>query len=336
MNEDKAAPPAHVRRATWYTLSGLVFIITGLTSYLQISIPSVGAILLVIAGVAVILLGLLKYHPTPDALAIFLISLLVFAIVSSGSFAFSSTAKTYSYTRTNYPSASKLALSVSESVGSLDVSFIDDPSLIVNLTYSRSGFPFFGSIEAPLVSPTIVNRLLTVTGSAGFSSLTVLIGSIQVTSLNVSTSTGSLSLRVPDTAKVTSLDAETSTGSISILLATRTLTTLHASASTGSVSIDAQYRTLPANATIVASASTGSVDLTLNTATAIGVDLTATSNTGSVSHATLSGYASPLSETRNMLHVRTVSYSSAIDFLQATLSSSLGSIDVAASSGTVA
>ncbi len=343
MNSDTSIRTTYARRAAWYVVSGILFILTGILTYLQVSIYSLGSLLLIGAGIVVILLGFFRYHPTSDALVVFIISLLVFSLFSSGSFTFTAQSRTFSFTRAQprYQMISKLALSVSESVGSIDVAFVDDANLIVNLTYGRrsgSAFfpPFFGSFEAPSVTNVTSGTSLMVSGSAGISSLTVLIGNVDVSSLNAKPQTGSLSIRIPDNAKVTSLDVETSTGSISITFATRTLTSLRAVASTGSVNIDAQYRDLPRNATLFASASTGSVDLILNTNSNIGVDLSATASTtfGSINMATLSGYASPTLQNKNALHVRTLNYSSATRYLQATLSASIGSVDITAASGT--
>ncbi len=331
-NENRVTPPPHTRRAVWYTISGLLFILTGIFAFFQVSIGAAGSLLLVFAGVLVILLRALRYHPTPDALAIFIISLLVFGLFSSGAFTFNMQSRTYNFTRTQYPSVSKLGLSLSESFGSIDVSFVNDPNTLVNLTYA-TGPLFFGSFDLPLVTHSSAGGNIMVSGTGGVSSLTVVIGSVEVTSLNASANTASISIRVLDTSKLTSLDARTSTGSISIELVTRTLTLLRAGTSTGSINIDAQYRSLPRNATLSATANTGSVNLILNTNLLIGVDLSAKTNLGSVSEGSLSGYASPIIETNNQLRVQTPNYNSALHSLQASLTTSTGSVDVTAASG---
>ncbi len=335
LSEVRITPPQHARRAVWYAISGFLFILTGLFAFFQVSIAPAGSLLLILAGVLVILLGTLRYHPTPDALAIFIISLLVFGLFSSGAFTYTPQRRTYNFTRSQYPSISKMGLALSENIGSIDVSFVSDPNTLVNLTYATGPF-FFGSFDVPSVTHSNASGVLTVSGTGGASSLTVVIGSIEVISLNASANTGSLSINVPDTSKVTSVNAQTSTGSISITLATHTLTSLRAATSTGSVKVDAEYRSLPRNATLNASANLGSVNLILRTDSMIGVDLTAKTNLGSVRTDSLSGYASPIINNNNQLHVQTLNYGSALHSLQARLSSSTGSIDVTGMSGAIA
>lgn len=333
-NEYRVTPPPQTRRAVWYTISGSVFILTGIFAFFQVSIGSVGSLLLVFAGALVIILGTLRYHPTPDASVIFIISLLVFGLFSSGAFSFNMQSRNYSFTRTQYPSVSKLRLSLSESFGSVDVFFVDDPNTLVNLTYT-TGSLFFGAFDHPSVTNSSSSGNLIVSGIGGASSLTVAIGSVEVTSLNASANTGSLSIRIADANKVTSLDVRASTGSISIELTTHTLTSLRAEVSSGSVNVDAQYRSLPRNATLSATSNTGSVSLNLVTFSLIGADLAAKTNFGRVNADSLSGYASPIIKTNNQLHVQTPNYSSALHSLQATLSSSTGSVDVTALSGNI-
>ncbi len=334
MSEVRVAPPPHTRRAVWYTISGFLFILTGIFAFFQVSIGPAESFLFILAGVVVILLGTLRYHPTPDALAIFIISLLAFGLFSSGAFTYTQQSRTYNFTRSQYPSVSKLGLALSENFGSIDVSFVNDPNTLVNLTYAIG--PFFGAFDVPSVTHSNASGTLTVSGSGGASRLTVIIGSIEVRGLNVSANAGSLSINIPDTSKVTSLDAQTSTGSISIDLATHTLTSLRAAASTGSVNVNAQYRSLPRNATLEASANLGSVNLVLSTNSLIGVDLSAKANFGNVRVESLSGYASPIINSNNQLHVQTLNYSSALHSLQASLSSSTGSVDLTGTSGNIA
>lgn len=333
MSEVRVTPPPHARRAVWYTISGFLFILTGIFALFQVSIGPAGSFLFILVGVLVILLGALRYHPTLDALAVFIISLLVFGLFSSGIFTYTQQSRTYNFTRGQYPTASKLGLALSENFGSIDVSFVNDPNTLVNLTYTIE--PFFGVFGVPSVSHSNSSGTLTVSGSAGASSLTVIIGSIEVTGLNVSANAGSLSINIPDTSKVTTLDAQTSTGSISIELATHTLTSFHATTSTGSVNVNAQYRGLPANATLEASANFGSVNLILRTNSVIGVNLSAKTNFGNVREDSLSGYASPIVNSSNQLHVQTLNYSSALRSLQANVNTSTGSIDVTATSGNI-
>jgi hypothetical protein len=221
---------------------------------------------------------------------------------------------------------------LSESFGSIDVSFVNDPNTLVNLTYT-TGPLFFGSFDLPSVTHSSASGNLTISGTGGVSSLTVVIGTLEVTGLNASANTGSISIRVPDTSKLTSIDARTSTGSISIELVTHTLTSLRAGTSTGSINIDAQYRSLPRNAILSATANTASINLNLNTNSLIGVDLSAKTSFGGVSEGSLSGYASPIIETNNQLHIQTPNYNSALHTLQANLTTSTGGVDVTAVSG---
>ncbi len=324
---------AYGRRVAWYVVSGILFIFTGLLLYFHVSLPSVGGIILIVAGATVILLGLLHYHPTPDALGVFIISLLVFGLFTSSPYSFASGNRTFSFTRTRYVSIKSLSLSVSESFGSVDVSFVNDPNLLLNLTYSQpcGVFPFF------IGSSTVTNTsnpntgMLAVSGSSTGSSIGIVVSTsvVKVTSLNISTSTGSVSIDASNNPNLTALSVETSTGSISITVRTTTLTSLRASSSTGSVEINAHYLGLSFNSTLDARSSTGSVSLDLTLNPGVGCFLSASSRIGIVSPS-LSAAFQTLKETNNLLQARSSNYSSVSHSVTATLTSSTGSVDVTA------
>ncbi len=187
---------AYLRRVAWYVVSGILFILTGLLLYFHVSLPSVGGILLIVAGAAVIFLGFLRYHPTPDALGVFIISLLVFGLFTSGPHSYASGNQTFSFTRTRYGSVISLSLTSSESFGSIDVSFVNDPNLLLNLTYSQplGVFPFF--IGSSTVSnPSNPNTgMLAASGYYTGSSIAIVISTsvVKIADLNITTSTDSV------------------------------------------------------------------------------------------------------------------------------------------------
>lgn len=327
----------HARRAPWYVFSGILFVLAGLFAFYRIAIPSIGSLLLVIAGILVILLGFMKYHPTPDALAVFIISLLVFGLFASGGYAYNTRSHSYSFAKTgNFSGVQKLALSVSHSIGSIDISFSGNPNAIVNLTYDAgSGFSLFPIFPFPSGAPSVLNStsadktLLTVSASGGISSLHVVIGGVSVTSLNATTSTGSIDFFAANAPNIGSASLVASTGSVSATFKTSTMTSFRAESSTGSVTVDARYTGLPSNGTMIVKGSTGSVSLVLNLASNVGCQLGASNSLGSFS-SSLGGFQ-VLSQGTHQLDARSLNYASAAHSIQASISTSTGSVSITTS-----
>ncbi|HZW58438.1 MAG TPA: hypothetical protein VFF30_19275 [Nitrososphaerales archaeon] len=316
-------------------LAGIVFIIAGLAAFLHLEIGLSIAIVLIIAGAGVVLVGVAGFRTRGWDIALFVISLIVLAsIVSTNYYTPSTTNAVYTYSATRAQvSASKIDLFASAGLGSVDVGFSNSDQAY-QVTFGSGaffGFPFFGppANDFKLTNQTR-NGVLFLNATSSTTSITITLSTSYVANITATTSTGSVSLSRPGggaAVKIQSVSLTSGTGSVSATLDGKNISGISLKSSTGSVNLNSNYLS-PASARvpISISSSTGSVDVNIKIANNAAVAINASSNTGSVSQH-LPGFTITQS-TNNRLQASAGDVATAPKSFLISMSVSLGSINV--------
>lgn len=224
-------------------------------------------------------------------IALFIISMIVFAgVVSTNYFLPSGTTiSTYSAT-TAQVNASDIDLLASSSLGSINVGFSRNSDLAYQVVFQSSPFVFpFLNLPASTINLTnnTLNGILYLNASSSDASITITIGSGYSLRINATTSTGSITLTRPAAgeANIQSASLVTGTGSISAQMEGQNISGISLAASTGSVNLDSNFLSpITSNVPISISSGTGSIVVNLKIAGNVGIGVDATSGLGSISY----------------------------------------------------
>jgi len=269
--------------------AGLIFILSGLLVFYRVNLGLSFALVFVVAGVAVVAIGLLGHRARGGDIALLIVGLIIFAGVAS-SYNYSSTA-THTYIATKSEvSVSRIAIDASTDFGSIAIRFSQNASLAYVVTFNQTiplfpfSIPVFGNKSTSFTNVT-QGGVLILNASSSSSDITVIVGPGYLVSINASGGTGSVDLNSNATAqRFGQVSLSTGTGSISTHLDTSGISNLQLQTGTGSVSLDSNYLS-PGGTQIPITISTGTGSLSFNAAfpRSIGVDLTASNGFGSIS-----------------------------------------------------
>jgi len=269
-------------------LAGIIFIIAGLVAYLHIETGLSIAIIFIIAGAAVILVGFAGLRTQGWHIALFVIGLIILAGVVSSNYYQTTTPTIYSYSATRaLVSASRINITATTSFGSIDLKFSNNPDVAYQVKF-ETGFSF--PFVFPGNSHTLTNEtrdgvfILTATSSAA--SITITLGSGYETNINATANTGSISVNIPSSsgANVRSISLVTSTGSVDAQMDGQNISGILLKSSTGSVNFGSNYLSPSSTRVPISiSSSTGSVNINMKIADNAAVGIDASNNFGSIS-----------------------------------------------------
>lgn len=288
--------------------SGVIFIIAGLMQLLG-AFPLYGLSLIealglafLASGIILLILGLLGVKVGGSAVLL-AISLCVLMVISSGALAIFTPGRLEDgsvaiFRTAEFSSVSELSISCEISSGSLEVYSTPNRSLLLEAEYYvRPGME-------PTIEHEVVGGRLSVFLKAGAILLRLFVASWLPWSLTASTSLGSIEAEF----NITSLRS------------------LRLSSALGSITLSIMAQELLWNSTITASTGLGSLDLNLTIGPSVGCQVRASTSLGSIDRE-LEGFE-VVSSGWDYLLIRSEGYASAEHFLDVSLSTSLGSIDV--------
>ena len=314
-------------------LSGIVFILAGLSAYFRFETNFSIALIFVVAGAAVVLVGLTGFRIHGWEIAIFVISLIVLGGVISTNYYQTNTRSVYTYSVADLPAnVSGIDIVATTGVGSIKVGYSTNTDLAYQITFENTvfGFPFTNLVPSnfTLTNQTSNNILyLNVTSSSA--AITITLGMSLATSIKAIAGTGSIDFTTPTNGEVNlqSVSLETSTGSVNAKIEARNISGIALKSSTGSVNFASDYLSPSSkNIPISISSSVGSVNINMKTANDAAIGINATNSLGSISQH-LSGYTI-LESTNNHLVASAGNINSAEKSFLVTINSGLGSINI--------
>jgi len=310
--------------------AGLVFIVAGLLIYYNVNLGFSLALVLVVAGAAVVVIGLLGHRARPADIALFVISLLVLAGVASSYNFTTGTEHTYSATKTQV-SVSHISIDATTSFGSITLRFSNNADLAYQVVFGRTiAFPFsipFGNRSISFSNFTSDGVLFLNANSSA--DITITLGSGYLIDLNATARTGSVNVDSTSIGqKFGEVSISTGTGSINVQLDTSSISYLNLQGGTGSVSFNSNYfSTNGMHVPITLSTGTGSIDFHAMIPNNVGVHLSGSNGFGSISRS-LQGFT--ISQSTNGQLTASADESSVASF-EVSLSVGTGSMSVDAS-----
>jgi hypothetical protein len=274
--------------------AGLIFLLAGLLAYYGIIFEAPIALVLVIAGVAIVVAVFAGHRSRPGDLAAFVIALLVLAAVGAGlnfqSFS-GPVAANYSAGSSSIPS-NRIILSAKSSTGSISIDFSSNSSVGYEVTFRRSfvGFQFFPGVNNYSLTNSTRNGDFFLNASTNYMSIQITLGQQYFTNISASTGTGSIDLKSDQSVSFGDLSLMLGTGSLSANVQAKTISSLYLSTGTGSLDFESSNFN-PAGPKVPVTASTGTGSLTFKATipSAAAVSLNASTGFGSISQS-LAGF----------------------------------------------
>ena len=314
-------------------LSGIVFVLAGLSAYFHFETNFSIALIFIIAGAAVVLVGVTGFKTHGWEIAIFVISLIVLGGVISTNYYQTTTRSVYTYSVSSLsPSISSIDIIATTGVGSINVGFSTNSDLAYQVTFENTvfGLPFtnLASSNFTLTNQTR-NNILYLNATSSSAGIVITLGLRYAISIEATTGTGSIDLTTPSNgaANLQSISLSTSTGSVNAKIDARNVSGISLKSSTGSINFASDYLS-PSSSRIPfsISSSVGSVDISMKTASDAAIGVNATNSLGSISQH-LSGYT-VLESTNNHLVATAGNIASAQKSFLVTISGGLGSINI--------
>ena len=272
-------------------LAGVVFVLAGLAALFHLEIGFAVALIFIVGGAAVVLVAIAGFRTRSWDIALFIISMIVFASVVSTNYYLPSGNTILTYSATNAQvNASRIDLLVTSSLGSINVQFSGNSDLGYQVVFQSSPFvfPFF---NLPSSTISLANRtsdgILYLNASSSDASIKITIGSNYSLRINATTSTGSITMTRPSESEsnIQSASLVTGTGNINAQIEGRDISGILLAASTGSVNFASNYlSTSMSHVPISVSSGTGSIVVNLKVASDVGIGVDANSGLGSISH----------------------------------------------------
>jgi hypothetical protein len=290
VKNDGRAQSELVRIPIVRVLGGAAFVLAGLLAYYGITFGSSVFLLFVLAGAAVIVVAVSGHRPRGWDIVIFIVGILVLSGVAAG-YAPGNQVTTYSAT-TQQVHATKIALSVSTSTGSVSISFRDKGNLAYQVNFSRSlgpfAFPFAGENT---VTNSTSGGVFTLKIASSMSEVEVFLRHGYFVNISATAGTGSIDLAAPFDEHLGSVSLSTTTGSVNAVVDSNTIESLDLHTTTGSINLVSDHLGTSGHKTPVSlTTSFGSLNVRLNITANIAVSLKATTGLGSISHDPLVGF----------------------------------------------
>jgi hypothetical protein len=307
------------------TLSGVFFIIAGLSAFYGFSFSDFFPLVLVGGGAVVILLALTKQRPPWWSVALFVVSLIV--LVSAQPAFGPITSKSYSATKSSVD-AQVINLAATNSFGAITIQYSNSSVLAYEVQYKLT--PSFllplGGSDFKLTNST-TGGVLSLRVSASYGEVVVTLGRSYLSNINASTAAGSINFRDDSGERVGKVALSSGTGTVDAIVDTSSLQSLSMTTSTGSVSLTSsslstQSRLVP----VTLSTSFGSVSARMTIARNVAVSLSATASTGSISH-NLAGFV-VTQDSRAVLSATAGDVSASTRSLSISATAQTGSIDL--------
>lgn len=284
----------------------------------------------IVAGAAVIIVGLAGHRVQGWDVALFIIALLVLAAATSG-LAIPSNNHLYSYSATKTQiNVSQIDVNAKAGFGSININFSDSNQLAYQVAFSRYvGFPFFfvgGDQNFTLTNQTR-DGILILNATSSLTSITITLGSGYLVNINATSSTGSVSLNTAKDENFGSVYLNTGTGSVNAMIDAQNISGIHLQTGTGSINLRSDYLS-PSSTRIPISVSTGtgSTNLDLKIPNTVAVGINASNGVGSLSH-NLQGFTISQSSS-NRLEATSGNISNATRSFLIGVSSGTGSISL--------
>ncbi|MGD0477158.1 MAG: hypothetical protein ABSB29_03195 [Nitrososphaerales archaeon] len=307
-------------------LGGVAFVLAGLLAYYGITFGHSVFLLFMFAGAAVIVVAVTGHRPRGRDIAIFILGVLVLSGVAAG-YAPGNRVTTCSAT-TDQVHATKIALSVSATTGSVSIFFRDKGNLAYQVNFSRSLGPF----ALPFVGENTVTNstsggVFTLKITSSMSGVEVFLRHGYSVSISATAGTGSIDLAAPSSEDVRSVSLSTTTGSVNAVVDSSTIESLDLHTTTGSISLVSNHLgTSGQKVPVSLSTSLGSLSIRLNISVNVAVSLKATTGLGSINH-DLVGFSVTTDKSNNLVASAGSPETAPRSFLVST-STNLGSQDL--------
>jgi hypothetical protein len=313
--------------------AGSVFVLAGAFAYYGVTFEASLALVLVIAGAAILIAVFAGHRSHPGDVAIFVIALLALAAVGSGlNFQAGTGTVVASYSATSSQVATnQVMLFAKTNTGSISIDLSPNASLGYQVIFRHStGFPFFpfGPSTYTLTNNTR-SGVFFLNASADYMSIEVTLGEKYFTNITASTGTGSVDLAAGQNVSFGDVSIDSGTGSVSANITAKSISKLYMNTGTGSVDFTSNYLgPSGAKVPITLSTGTGSVTFKANIPTSTAVSLNASTGLGSITH-NLSGFTVSQSSS-NKLVASAGDTSTAADSFLISVSTGTGSVEVTA------
>ena len=311
--------------------AGLIFFAAGLLVYFKVNFGFSFALVFIVAGAAVVLIGLLGHRASAGDIALFIISLIILAGVAS-SYNFATGAEHSYFATKGQVVASHIAIDATTSFGSITLGFSNNADLAFQVVFGRTiVFPFSIPPGNQSTSFSNVTRggVLFLNASSSSADITITMGQGYLVDFNASAGTGSVSFDSTSLGqKFGIVSISTGTGSVDARLDTPSISYLRLQGGTGSVNFNSNYlSTGGVHVPITLSTGTGSVNFHAMIPNNVGVYLSASNGFGSISR-NLQGFT--MSQSSNGQLTASADESSVASF-EVNLSVGTGSMNVDAS-----
>jgi len=270
-------------------VAGVVFILSGALAYFRVNLGLSTALVFVLAGVAVIAVGMLGRRARPADVAILIIALIIFAGVASSANYSTVNTRTYNVTRGEI-AASRIEIDSNTRFGGITVKFSGNSDLGYQVAFRQTTFQFpfsfqiFGN-SSNSISNFTRDGTLFLSANSTSADIIVTLGPGYLISINATAGTGSIEV---DSSTLNQrfghISLSTGTGSIDTHIDTTGISSLNLQTGTGSVSFNSNYLS-PSGSKIPIMVSTGTGSLTFNSKfpSAVGVNISASNGFGTIS-----------------------------------------------------
>ncbi len=277
-------------------VAGLVIVLAGLLVYLKVNLGLSFAVVFVLAGLAVVVIGFLGHRARGPDIAILVISLVVFAGAAS-SYNYSTTS-THSYSATRSEvTISTIMINATTRFGGIAIKFSGNADLGYVVTFNKTAyeFPFFlqpfGNSSTSFTNVTSHGALI-LNAYSSTDDITVTVGPGYLVDINASAGTDSVDINSNSPVqRFGQISLSTGTGSISTNIDATNISNLNLQDGTGNISLVSNYFS-PSGPHVPVTVSTGTGSLNFNVAflKTAGVSLSASNGFGSISK-NLPGFA---------------------------------------------
>jgi len=316
------------RQIFWFIIGGFLLLLAGIVAIAGITFPYSLPIVLVVAGIIIIVAGLLGFTPAFPAFIVFLAGIVALGWAASAGFSAFTTTETRELTVAEVPpTVEEIELSCTVSIGTIKVSFTSNQTSLYRIVFTK----YYSFFVQPTVnfSYKVQNEKLIITASSTTVAVAITLGQNLRSRLNLTTTTGSIRVEVPTTmSKVEKMSLTTTTGEVWVNATnTARLQNLVARTTTGRVEAYIKSSFQSRDATVQLSTTTGKVKLDLNI-TNIESDVRALTTTGRVNLESVSDF-SILSQTQTNLQAQTPNYGlSGLRKLDISANTTTGNVDL--------
>ena len=316
----------------WYILGGLLLILAGIFALFEIVVPYAWSVALMIFGLVIIVASLMGHRPNLSALALLLIGLVAFGVVSSG---YTTTVpsriiKSYELT-TNQVHVEKLNITCTVTTGNINLFFIPNRTLIYSITFTQQSFPPTLTPEVRFANATSDEKLI-VDASTTTANVEIIISENIQSSFQLVTTTGNIVANIQSAKEIVEMTMKATTGNVEAYLSDPTrLKALEASTTTGNVKLSIGGTPPRNDCKIQLSTTTGSIRFDLLMSANVGCDLKASTTFGRIS-TDLQGFT-VLDETDRSVHIQTQNYEQAPNKLVVVATTNFGNCDIIATVG---